>query len=217
MPVHGAHAENDNAASRSSWKLKRGKQKESVGAREAHQRARFLKVQVQDLSDCQAALCFWFHINAVSFLPPLSFPHLRRSLLLSICCFSSAPPTPQRSRTNPGSLAAIRFSDSYICFAKFSHETNARKSLPAAWWLACLPGQGPRFTWFSPVIGFLLDVRFKLSVVFITSGLKEQKKSDELNRNRGALIWSKSYHAAYITAANSRNRLMIGFLMSLLL
>ena len=34
----------------------RGKQKEREGAREAHRRACFIKVQVQDLSDCQAAL-----------------------------------------------------------------------------------------------------------------------------------------------------------------
>lgn len=169
-----------------------------MGAREAHRRASFLKVQVQDLSDCQAALSFWFHINAVSFLPPLSFPHLRCSLLLSICCFSSAPLTPQRSRTKTDSLAAIRFSYSYICFAKISHETNARKSLPAAWLLACLPGQGPRFMCFSPVIGFLLEVRLKFSVIFRTSGIKGQNKSDELQRNLGMLIWSKSY-AVYMT------------------
>lgn len=198
--MRGEQAENDNAASRSAWKPKRGKQKESVGAREAHWRTGFLKVQVQDLSDCQAALSFCFHINAVSFLPPLSSPHLRRSLLLSICCFSSVPLTPlEKSNKNRQPCSHPFFPNSYICFAKFSHETNARKSLPAAWLLACLPGQGPRFMCFSPAIGFLSDVRLKPFVIFRTSGLKEQNKSDELKRNLGLLIWPKSYLVVYMT------------------
>lgn len=46
-----------------------GKAGETKRAREARWRACFIKVQVQDLSDCQAALVFWFHINVVSFLP----------------------------------------------------------------------------------------------------------------------------------------------------
>lgn len=92
--AHGEQAENDNAAGR---KLEKKREtKKSVGAREEHRRGGFLKVQVQDLSDCQAALSFWFHINAVSFLPPLSSPHLRRCLLLSICWFSSTPLTPKQ-------------------------------------------------------------------------------------------------------------------------
>lgn len=60
----------------------------------------FIKVQVQDLSDCQAALSFWFHINAVSFLPRLPSPALPHSSP-PFCCslrFPSAPLTPARSQ-----------------------------------------------------------------------------------------------------------------------
>lgn len=73
----------------------RGKQKERGGARETHRRACFIKVQVQDLSDCQVVLSFWFHINVVSFLPPLSSPApLHSSPCSAVCSFSSAPLTP---------------------------------------------------------------------------------------------------------------------------
>lgn len=101
--MYRKHAENDNAPSHSTWKEKRergrekerGKQKERGGARETHRRACFIKVQVQDLSDCQVVLSFWFHINVVSFLPPLSSPApLHSSPCSAVCSFSSAPLTP---------------------------------------------------------------------------------------------------------------------------
>lgn len=58
-----------------------------------------LKVQVQDLSDCQAALSFWFHINVVSFLPRLSSPALLHSSPCSaVHSFPSAPLTPKLYR-----------------------------------------------------------------------------------------------------------------------
>lgn len=57
----------------------------------------FIKVQVQDLSDCQAALSFWFHINAVSFLPRLPSPALPHSSPL-FCCSLAFQVLPSRPR-----------------------------------------------------------------------------------------------------------------------
>lgn len=83
------------------WNQREGKQKESVGAREAHRRGGFVKVQVQDLRDCQAALSFWFHINAVSFLPPPS-PPSPAPLLTSVdlLFFECSPHTREKSNKN---------------------------------------------------------------------------------------------------------------------
>ncbi len=58
---------------------------------------------MQDLSDCQVALSFWFHINVVSFLPPLSSPALLHSSPCSaVCSFSSAPLSPRLYRKRSG-------------------------------------------------------------------------------------------------------------------
>lgn len=78
----------------------RGRRKEretkTERAREVHQRGGFIKVQVQNLSDCQAALSFWFRINVVSFLPPLSSSApLRSSPCSAVCSFLSAPLSPR--------------------------------------------------------------------------------------------------------------------------
>lgn len=101
----------------------RGK-KERGGAREAHRRACFIKVQVQDLSDCQVALSFWFHINVVSFLPPLSSPAtLHSSPRSAVCSFSNAPHSPRLYRKQRWNkvwqkLSALQrcFSSSYLKF-----------------------------------------------------------------------------------------------------
>lgn len=96
------------------------KQREGEGAREAHWRACFIKVQVQDLSDCQAALSFWFHINIVSFLPSLSSPALLHSSPRSaVCSFSSAPLTPRHRRKRRGKFG-WNFLASHSGFFSFS-------------------------------------------------------------------------------------------------
>lgn len=106
--------------------------RERQGARDAHQRACFIKVQVQNLSDCQVALCFWFHINVVSFLPPS--PHLHCSIPHHVLLFAHFQVLPSHTHSTGNtaakeslaetlSLAAIRFSISET-FLKFCVNTN---------------------------------------------------------------------------------------------
>lgn len=139
--MYRKHAENDNAPSHSTWKGKRGrkrekygKQKEREGAREAHRRACLIKVQVQDLSDCQVALSFWFHIDVVSFLPRLSSPALLHSNT-TFCCsllFPSAPLTPRLDRKHGRkvwqrrSALQPRFFTLRDTFLKFWIETTSK-------------------------------------------------------------------------------------------
>lgn len=103
------HAENDNARSHNTHG-KRGEERggEREEQKEKKERMReperltgepvFIKVQVQDLSDCQAALSFWFHINAVSFLPRLPSPALPHSSP-PFCCSLAFQVLPSRPHT----------------------------------------------------------------------------------------------------------------------
>lgn len=116
------HMEGKERGSEERREMRGGK--ERGGAREAHRRACFIKVQVQDLSDCQVALSFWFHINVVSFLPPLSSPApLHSSPRSAVCSFSNAPHSPRLYRKQRWNkvwqkLSALQrcFSSSYLKF-----------------------------------------------------------------------------------------------------
>lgn len=119
--AHGKEREREREGEREKW----GKQKQREGARETHRRACFIKVQVQDLSDCQVALSFSFHINVVSFLPPLSSPALLHTSPCSVVCsLLRAPLTPRRYTIHRGAR-------------KFGKKLSALQSCNIFWTLSC--------------------------------------------------------------------------------
>lgn len=142
--AHGKERERgrENESERERRKTKR----ERKGARDAHQRACFIKVQVQDLSDCQVALSFWFHINVVSFLPPS--PHLHCSIPHHVLLFAHFQVLPSHTHSTGNtaakeslaetlSLAAIIFQIlKYFCmettmsYHQIKANSNIRSSSP---------------------------------------------------------------------------------------
>lgn len=116
--AHGMERERKGERARN-----KGNKKRERVAREAHRRACFIKVQVQDLSDCQRALSFWFHINAVSFLPRLASPHLHWSIPHHVLLFTLFPSAPLAPRQRKVWLRRST-SQSYFCILKIWIETT---------------------------------------------------------------------------------------------
>lgn len=96
-------------------KRERNEGGEKQGARDAHQRACSIKVQVQDLSDCQVALSFWFHINVVSFLPPS--PHLRCSIPHHVLLFVHFQVLPSHTHSTGNTAAKESLAETFRSLA----------------------------------------------------------------------------------------------------